>query len=49
MEAVYGYTAIIGKPMLVNIMTAIIGLFGFCTGKPMQIELMSNDNDYWLN
>ena len=32
--------------MLVDIMTAIIGPFGFCTGKLMQ---MSNDSHYWLN
>ena len=27
-----------GKPMLVDIMTVIIGPFDFCTGKPMQVE-----------
>ena len=35
--------------MLVEIMTAIIGPFGFCTGKPMQVEPMLIDNHYWPN
>ena len=29
------------KPMLVDIMTAIIGPVGVCTGKPMQVEQMT--------
>ena len=34
--------------MRVDIMTAvvIIGPFGFCTGKPVQVEQMSNDSHY---
>ena len=35
--------------MLVDITTAIIGPFGFRTGKPMQVEQMSNDSHYWPN
>ena len=38
-----------GKLMLVDMMTTIIGPFGFCTGKPMQVEQMSNDSHYWPN
>ena len=32
--------------MLVDIVTAITGPFGFCTGKPKQVEQMSNDRHY---
>ena len=33
-------------PMLVDIVTAITGPFGFCTGKSVQVEQMSNDSHY---
>ena len=35
--------------MLVDIITAMSGPFGFCTGKPMEAETMLNDSHYWLN
>ena len=40
MEAVRVYDRFIftGRPMLVDVKTAIIGPFGFCTGKLMQVE-----------
>ena len=35
--------------MLVDIMTAMSGPFGFFIGKPMQVETMLIDSHYWPN
>ena len=42
MISIVGPIVCFPKPMLVDIMTAMSGPFGFCTGKPMQVETMLN-------